>query len=83
MENSADKDSKRGIDTVQFESTVKSGLQGAININQFYKESNGEEAAIKFMEDSIYNEDGSYNQTFIHEIPFEDYCLQQEVPHNY
>lgn len=83
MEESADKNPTKGIDTIQFESTVKSGLMGAIDIKQFSDMEGGEAAAKKLLEDSIYNEDGSYNPTFIHEIPFEDYCLQQEIPDHF
>lgn len=83
MEESADKNPTKGIDTIQFESTVKSGLMGAIDIKQFSDMEGGEVAAKKLLEDSVYNEDGSYNSTFVHEIPFEDYCLQQEIPDHF
>ena len=72
-----------GIDTAQFESTVKSGLMGRINIKQFSNDKGGEAAAKIAMIDAIYNADGTYNSTFVHEIPFEDYCLQQEVPEHF
>ena len=68
-----------GIDTVQFESTVKSGLRGAIDINQFYNMQDGEKLAKEYIESLIYT-NKSYNETFVDAIPVEDYCLQQEVP---
>lgn len=95
-----------GIDTVQFESTVKSGLMGRINLNKYVNDANGEAKAKAVMEACIYEtapktvqevnpetgelEDvtintktGKYNQTYVHELPFEDYCLQQEVPEHF
>ena len=71
-----------GIDTVQFESTVKSGLTGIISLNDFLEAEDGEALAKQAMLDAIYK-DGQYNETFVHEIPFEDYCLQQEVPEHF
>lgn len=95
-----------GIDTVQFESTVKSGLMGRIDLNKYINDVNGEAKAKAVIEECIYEttpttvqdvnpetgalEDttvntrtGKYNQTYIQEIPFEDYCLQQEVPEHF
>lgn len=95
-----------GIDTVQFESTVKSGLMGRINLNKYVNDVNGEAKAKAVMEACLYettpktvqevnpetgeSEDvtvntktGKYNQTYVHELPFEDYCLQQEVPEHF
>lgn len=77
----------RGIDTIQFESAIKSGKQGVINLNQFLDQPGGEESAYTFMMNQIYqrNDKGKltreYNtKTFIHETDFESYCLQQDVP---
>lgn len=87
-----------GIDTVQFESTVKSGLAGKIDIKQFQDVENGERLAKEEIERHIYsqwqdveNPDGTitrthtreYNKNHIHETPYEDYCLQQEVPEHF
>ncbi len=95
-----------GIDTVQFESTVKSGLMGRINLNKYVNDANGEAKAKAVMEACLYEtapktvqevnpetgelEDvtvntktGKYSQTYVHELPFEDYCLQQEVPEHF
>lgn len=95
-----------GIDTVQFESTVKSGLMGRINLNKYVNDANGEAKAKAVMEACLYEttpktvqevnpetgefEDvtvntktSKYNQTYVHELPFEDYCLQQEVPEHF
>lgn len=95
-----------GIDTVQFESTVKSGLMGRINLNKYVNDVNEEAKAKAVMEACLYEttpktvqevnpetgelEDvvintktGKYSQTYVHELPFEDYCLQQEVPEHF
>lgn len=95
-----------GIDTVQFESTVKSGLMGRINLNKYVNDANGEAKAKAVMKACLYEttpktvqevnpetgelEDvvintktGKYSKTYVHELPFEDYCLQQEVPKHF
>lgn len=43
-----------GIDTVQFESTVKSGLMGRINLNKYVNDVNGEAKAKAVMEACLY-----------------------------
>lgn len=80
----------RGIDTVQFESAIKSGLQGTIDIGQFAELPGGENAAYEFMKEALYTKDAQGNltniyntETHVHEAPFEDYCLQQEVPEHF
>lgn len=72
-----------GIDTVQFESTMKSGLSGKISLNDFVKAENGEAMAKARLEAMVYNSDGTYNNTSVDAVPFEDYCLQQEVPDHF
>ena len=47
----------KGIDTVQFESAIKSGLQGAIDITQYRDMEGGEEAAYTFMMNQIFKEE--------------------------
>ena len=83
----------KGIDTVQFESAIKSGLQGKMNIYQFRDMQGGEEAAYTYMMNQIFKEEKdatgnrvyrNYNtDTFVHEASYEDYCLQQEVPEHF
>ena len=78
MEESAIQKPGRGIDTIQFESTVKAGLMGAIDINGM-SYSDAKDTLTR----AIYvdgNPSSEYNQTYVHEIPFEDYAIQQEVP---
>lgn len=95
-----------GIDTVQFESAVKSGLMGRINLNDLVNDPNGESIAKARMEaaiyeatpkettevnpetgveetKTIYERTGQYNSVTVDAAPFEDYCLQQEVPEHF
>lgn len=108
MEESAKASPTKGIDTIQFESTVKSGLMGRNDVNRVLeggkwnelievkdpntgktvKRTRGEAAAKAYLQNNLYikNEQGKvigYNPTFVHEIPFEDYCIQQEVPEHF
>lgn len=105
MEESAKASPTKGIDTIQFESTVKSGLMGRNDVNRVLgggkwnelievkdpntgktvQRTRGEAAAKAYLQNNLYikNEQGvvtGYNPTYVHEIPFEDYCIQQEVP---
>ena len=93
MEDSEKYCPTKGIDTVQFESAIKSGLQGKMNIFQYRDMPGGEEAAYTYMMNLIFKEDTdatgnrvykNYNtDTFVHEASYEDYCLQQEVPEHF
>ena len=95
MEESERLNPTKGIDTVQFESAIKSGLQGVIDINPFLEEVNGEELAYNFIKNKIYNEEYSdkdkknrvyrtYNSdVFVHTTSYDNYCLQQEVPEHF
>ncbi len=93
MEDSEKLNPTKGIDTVQFESAIKSGLQGKMNIFQFRDMEGGEEAAYTYMMYQIFKEETgatgkrvyrNYNtDTFVHEASYEDYCLQQEVPEHF
>lgn len=108
MEESAKSSPTKGIDTIQFESTVKSGLMGRNDINRVLegdkwnelievkdpntgktvKRTRGEVAAKAYLQHNLYAKDANgvvtgYNSTYVHEIPFEDYCIQQEVPEHF
>lgn len=93
MEDSEKLNPTKGIDTVQFESAIKSGLQGKMNIFQFRDMEGGEEAAYTYMMNQIFKEETgatgervyrNYNtDTFVHQASYEDYCLQQEVPEHF
>lgn len=80
MEDSAKENPETCIDTVQFESTCKSGLMAPIDIKQFYNMKNGEDAAYVHMRNCIYK-NGVYNtDVYVYEMPFDYYSIQQEVP---
>ena len=69
-----------GIDTVQFESAVKSGSMGVIDIN----EASTKEEVFEILLDNVYHDNQLkiYNNQRVHEIPYEDYGIQQEVPNH-
>ena len=77
MEDSQ-KDGK-GIDTIQFESTVKAGLTGVINLNGNMTE----EEVYNVLQNHLYDKEGNYDIDYVHEIPFEDYIIQQNVPNHF
>ena len=94
MEDSEKLMPTKGIDTIQFESAIKSGLQGAMDIHQFMNTPGGEEAAYTFMKNQIFKEEydnnthervyRNYNtDTFVHETSYDNYCLQQEIPEHF
>ena len=70
-----------GIDTVQFESTVKTGKTGLIDIT----EAESTDEAIELLESAMYEDKDNhqYNTTYVQELNFEDYCIQQEVPEHF
>lgn len=74
MEQSAKEDSTKGIDTILFESSVKSGLHGAIEVASLNDAVDGEARLLEKLNESKDNMDV---------IPVEDYALQQEVPLHY
>ena len=69
-----------GIDTVQFNSTVKAGEMGVIDINS----ATTTQQAKKIIEQAIYadanNKSLGYNLDRVHVLDFDDYCIQNEVP---
>lgn len=89
MEESERLNPTKGIDTVQFESSIKSGLQGKLNLIPFLNNPNGEKAAYEYVMDCIYkNKNGvrttEYNSdVYVHEADFNDYCIQQEIPEHF
>ena len=93
MEDSEKLMPTKGIDTVQFESSIKSSLQGAMDISQFMEMEGGEEAAYNYMMNQIFkvkndnNGDRIYDEyntdTFVHQTSYDNYCLQQEVPEHF
>lgn len=84
---------RRGIDTVQFESAIKSSLQTPLDINQYLNDAEGEEKAYNYLREHIYvdKKDAAGNRVYdeyddvnyVQQALFEDYCLQQEVPEHF
>lgn len=65
------------IDVVHFESVVKVGKQGAIDVNQF--DENNLDGFREYLEKAIRTENGNYNPQVVHEISYEDYGIQMET----
>lgn len=87
-----------GIDTIQFESTTKSGLSTPINIAEFIENPNGEALATAKLkayiykteevkgeegEKSAYRMTNQYDLNVVDVIPFEDFSIQQEIPEHF
>ena len=81
-----------GIDTIQFMSAVNSGCLGVLDLNDI-RDKNGNVTHYK-TEEEIKQELGKaytisesgeveYNIDYVHEIPFEDYIIQQNVPSHF
>ena len=77
-----------GIDTVQFMSAVNAGCSGVIDLNDTVN-SNGsityvteDEVKKRLSKAYTIDDDGTivYSRDYVHEIPFEDYIIQQNVP---
>lgn len=79
----------KGIDVIQFNSTVKSGEQGVIDLNGL----ENEEDIKNTLKEAIYStdENGKAKETFalnydmdiVHHYPAEDYAEQQSVPEHF
>ena len=88
MEESEKDHNTKGIDTAQFNSAIKSGEQGAIDLTQFMYRADGEEKAKEYIRGLIYkseqNEDGTkYNYDVITKLDYDNYAIQQEVPKHF
>ncbi len=96
MEKSAEDNPTRGIDTVQFDSAVKSGLHDAISIHQFIDMPNISDArekerlAKEHILNSIYEGDPTDHtkrttkyKSSVRLIDWMDYGIQQEVPQHF
>lgn len=67
----------RGIDTIQFESAVKVGLEGVLDINNMSYDQIID--TLNTHAKSIINPK-EYNDKYVHTFNYEDYAVQQEVP---
>lgn len=79
----------KGIDTVQFNSAIKSGAQGVIHLSNFTESDAGREQAYTAIREQIYVRDAKgeivdYNyDTFVQSTDYDNYALQQEVPKHF
>lgn len=77
MEESHKTNPEKGIDTIMFNSAVKTGLMGVIDIN----DSNlSHDAVVNYLKDMSGMNQGEYDDRYVHTIPFEDYSIQQYNP---
>lgn len=78
-----------GIDVIQFNSTVKSGEQGVVDINNLQNEEdikNTLREAIYGVDEqgNVRNNDAlNYDMDIVHHYPAEDYAEQQSVPEHF
>lgn len=75
----------KGIDTAQFESAIKVGLQGVIDISDMtdYDEIMNtlvESTELKESNEVTDAHDDGFNINAVHHVDFDDYGIQQEVP---
>lgn len=75
MEESYNSDSTKGIDAIQFESTVKTGKRSVIDINNLDTYDEVKQA----FDEAIYI-NGTYNPENVQEYEFDDYGIQTEIP---
>lgn len=79
----------KGIDTVQFNSAIKSGAQGVVHLSDFTESGAGREQAYTALREQMYvkNDKGEivdYNyDTFVQSTDYDNYALQQEVPKHF
>ena len=67
-----------GIDSIQFESCVKVGLNNKSDVNNLSPID-----TYNALRKSVYNSDGTYNRDNINEYGIEGYVTQQEVPFHF
>lgn len=65
----------KGIDTIMFNSAVKTGLMGVLDINDLSYDD-----VVKHLKDMSGINQGEYDDRYVHTIPFEDYSIQQYNP---
>lgn len=86
LEESYRTDPKEGLDFVVFESGVKTGLSGAISLNDLVDNPEGRALAKKRLESFIY-EGGvvgnAYNENYVDVLDAMDYVNQQPVPEHF
>ena len=68
-----------GIDTIQFESAIKSGLSGVVDINQATTANEVFDILVEHAR-GRKDVDEIYNENYVHTFEFSDYGIQQPVP---
>lgn len=77
MEESHKQNPMKGIDTIMFNSAVKTGLMGTLDIND---PNLSHDAVVNYLKDMSGMNQGEYDDRYVHTIPFEDYSIQQYNP---
>lgn len=77
MEDSHKQNPRKGIDTIMFNSAVKTGLMGVIDIND---PNLSHDAVVNYLKDMSGMNQGDYDDRYVHTIPFDDYSIQQYNP---
>lgn len=77
MEETAQKNPGAGIDVIQFDSAVKVGLSGVVNINDM----SGDKALDTLRKYTEY--EGEYNPTYVHTVGFDTFMIQQDNPEHF
>ena len=77
MEDSHKQNPMKGIDTIMFNSAVKTGLMGVIDIND---PNLSHDDVVNYLKDMSGMNQGDYDDRYVHTIPFDDYSIQQYNP---
>lgn len=85
MEQSFKINPNNGIDTVMFDSCVKTGKGNMLDINQFLSMEGeaGENAAYQYLMNNVILDGGVYNDLYVDKVGIEDYSEQQEIPEHF
>ena len=79
MEGIAEFMKKHNIDAVVFQSAVKVGGSGAVDLSEAHSASE----ALQKLEDSVINSDGTENKQIIHTLSWKDYGIVSETPEHF
>lgn len=77
MEESHKTNPEKGIDTIMFNSAVKTGLMGVLDINDTNL---SHDDVVNYLKDMSGMSQGEYDDRYVHTIPFDDYSIQQYNP---
>lgn len=77
MEESHKQNPLKGIDTIMFNSAVKTGLMGVLDIND---PNLSHDDVVNYLKDMSGMNQGEYDDRYVHTIPFDDYSIQQYNP---